>query len=273
MTQLLTGSPQLSLAEAASHGVGLRLFDVLEHGLADDPRERFESMAQWRQALIGAINGDRRPPPPYPNGAWPAPPARASHQVDPVVADHPARRRVRRPALLAAGFGAVLAVIALAWVATRLVTGDGIIGPGEVVVGETVRYRSSAPADQGVTWIGPDGKMVRDQDLSVRAIVPGPLHIELLVGDDRTTRTVEALASPLGPRVNGPRRARLGESIELQAGADDGAAYWLDPSGRRVEGASLRLTPTAPGTLSVALIVRGGDGIERGARHQIEVAS
>ncbi len=143
-----------------------------------------------------------------------------------------------------------------------------------MIVGETARYRSPGRADEAITWIGPDGERVRDADLAVRAIVPGPLSIELLVGGgDRLTRTVEAVASPLGPRVAGPRQADVGEAIELRSDALAGSAYWLDPSGRRVEGATLRLTPTAPGRLSVALIVRGDDGIERGVRHYVEVTS
>jgi hypothetical protein len=143
------------------------------------------------------------------------------------------------------------------------------------VIGETVRYRAQASADESIVWTGPNGEQVRDEDLEVRAVVPGRLHIELLVDGDRTSRTILAVPSPLGPRVDGPTETRVDETIVLRPAttASDRDHYWLDPDGARVAGDTLEVTPTEPGTVSVTLIAVGDDGIERGVRHEVEVTS
>lgn len=250
IAELLDAPDRPDVGPAAGSAVGPALRRALQRGLATDPGMRFESMARWRQGLFDAIAADT--------------------VGRPVRVGRRSTRR-RWTVSLVAGLAALAALAALA---TRLGSAGGIVGPDEIVVGETVRYRAPESQDRSVAWIGPNGEQVLDQDLEVRAVVPGELRIELRAGEDRNTRTILAVPSPVGPRVEGPARARLGESIVLRpASSPTGASdyYWLDPDGVRVDGESLRLTPTRAGMLSVVLVARGTDGIERGVRHRVEV--
>lgn len=261
--------------------VGPALRRALERGLAADPSARPPSMAAWRGALLDAMESD---------GAAALPPAsrlsgapavtglgRAARAGPPegLLPDGdrrpPRRRRWRLPAL--AGVLVLVLVLAAGWLVTRTGGGGAIVGPSEIVVGEAVRYRAGDTAGP-VWWTGPGGERVADADLEIRAVLPGELRVELRVDGDRAVRKVTAVASPVGPTVDSPDRARIGEEIELRPSSPAGATvhYWLGPDGARVDGDVLRLTPTRAGRLSLALVARGPDGIERGVRHRIEVA-
>lgn len=273
IAELLTGSPQPAPAGTVPT-VGRALHRALVRGLATDPGRRPDSMAQWRQGLLEAIAIDEAARPARRNGARsrgagpddPAPPAGGTPNDR-----RPASRRRR----IALGISGLLAVVAGAWLAPWDGAPDRIVGPSEVVVGETVRYRAPAGADRSIVWTGPNGEQVRDEDLEVRAVVPGRLRIELLVDGDRTARTITAVPSPGGPRVDGPTEARVDETIVLRPATttDERSHYWLDPDGARLATDTLEITPTAPGTLSATLIAVGDDGIERGVRHEVEVRS
>ncbi len=271
---LLTGWEHPPMAPGLEPAIGPTLGRALERGLSSDPHERFESMWRWRQCLLGAIDEETTTPS--------VPPERARSPlagIGPLVsheAGHSTTRgsiwRGRRAALVLTG---LVAMMALVWLTVHLVGDDGIIGPDEVVVGETARFRAAARLGQPVLWIGPNGEQVRQRDLEVRAIAPGRLRIELLAGGDRTSRTIQAVPSPLGPRIDGPTEGRVSQSVVLRSSSPGNGRshYWIDPSGDRVENDELEFTPTAPGTWSVTLIAVGNDGIERGARHDVEVTS
>lgn len=223
---------------------------ALRRGMATGPAERFGSMALWRDALLEAIELDGRPSEPTTRSG-----------------------RGRRAVWITAGLTGLAGLAGLVALTTRLDTAGAIVGPGTIMVGEAVRYRAPEHLDRAVEWIGPNGEDVRDEDLEVRAVVPGELRIELTADGERTSRTIVAVASPEGPRVSGPAQARLDESFVLRP-AEPGAGqdhYWLDADGLRVDGEELRLTPTSVGRLSVVLVARGPDGIERGVRHHVEV--
>lgn len=270
LSTLLTGSPDPTEGSPPQPAVGRALHRALVRGLASDPGRRFESMGRWREGLLEAIDVDATGRPVRRNGA-PSPDKRSP---EPTRLDEgsPAPARRSRVALGVAGLVAAVAFASLApWNSST----DPIVGPSEVVIGETVRYRAQASADESIVWTGPNGEQVRDEDLEVRAVVPGRLHIELLVDGERTSRTILAVPSPLGPRVDGPTETRVDETIVLRPAttASDRDHYWLDPDGARVAGDTLEVTPTEPGTVSVTLIAVGDDGIERGVRHEVEVTS
>ena len=256
--------------------IGPVLRRALERGLAADPAARPPSMAAWRGALLDAIDADAaaaiqtsRLPPAVPGRALPATEGSPEGMRSRGDRWAPSRRRWAAAAVA----GVLVLVLAVGWLMTRT-GGDVIAGPDEIVVGETARYRARGVAGP-VSWTGPNGERVADADLEVRAVVPGDLRVELRVGGDRMVRTVTAVASRVGPKVESPARARVGEEIELRPLAPAGGTthYWLGPDGARVDGDVLRLTPQRPGRLSVALVARGVDGIERGVRHRVEVAS
>ena len=263
--------------------IGPALQRVLDRGLAADPAARPPSMAAWRQELLEAVEADSAVAVPT-NDATPRAhdrPDGAASRSGPDAGElhSPGRPPVRRCAptvraisAVSAGVVGVLAVVAIAWVVARSPGGGGIAGPGEIVVGEAVRYRAP-DGHEPVSWTGPGGERVVDADLEVRAVVPGRLRIELRTGDRRVVRTVTAVPSPAGPEVRGPERARVGQPIELRPSSpDDGTAYyWLDPDGARVDGEVLRILPARAGTTSVVLVARGDDGVERGARHVVDV--
>lgn len=253
--------------------VGPALHRALEHGLSVEPEQRFSSMSHWRQGLLEAIDLDAGARSPARQRSAPRPQPPGPAQVSSRPGSGPSPTPVGRRRWAAIGVAGLVAAVVLVWLAVRLPNHGGIVGPGEVVVGDAVRYRAPSVQDQSITWIGPNGERVSDQDLEVRPVVPGRLRIELHTDGGRLTRSIQALPSPLGPRVQGPTQARIGESITLRSSFPEGdrSHYWLDPAGVRVADDRLELTPTAPGTLSVALVARGGDGIERGVRHQVEV--
>ena len=234
-------------------------------------------MAEWRGALLEAIECDDAAPRQPLAPAAPAHPGGGStaRAGSPVGMRPGGRWPPSRGWWAAAALAGVLVlVLAVGWLATAAGDRSAIVGPGEIVVGETVRYRARGAAGP-VSWTGPGGERVADADLEVRAVVPGRLRVELRVGDDRVVRTVTAVASPIGPAVESPGRARVGEEIELRPLGPAGATahYWLGPDGTRVDGDVLRLTPQRAGRVSVVLIARGAAGIERGVRHRVEVVS
>ncbi len=231
-------------------------------------------MAAWRGALVDAIECDSsavRPASRLSGAFVGTGRGRAAGAGSPEGSQldgdrrPPSRPRWWVPALA----GVVVLVLAAGWLVSRTGGGDAIVGPSEIVVGEAVRYRARESAGP-VLWTGPSGERVTDADLEVRAVVPG----ELRVGGDRAVRKVTAVASAVGPKVNSPSRARIGEEIELRPSSPAGVMvhYWLGPDGARVDGDVLRLTPTRAGRVSVVLVARGPDGIERGVRHRGEVA-
>ncbi len=275
VAELLDPGDGPAAGEAPAIGPALRR--ALERGLAADPAARPASMAAWRGALLDALDSDaaaalvpsRTTAPAVPGSAWPA------GTGSPVgLRSSGDRRPPSRSWWPAAAAGVLVLVLAVALLVTRTGGGGAIVGPDEIVVGETVRYRARGLAGP-VSWTGPSGERVADADLEVRAVVPGDLRLELRAGGERMVRRVRAVASRAGPKVESPGTARVGEEIELRPLAPAAATthYWLGPDGARVDGDVLRLTPQRAGKLSVVLVARGVDGIERGVRHRFEVAS
>nr|MBA3267914.1 serine/threonine protein kinase [Acidimicrobiia bacterium] len=213
ISELMTGSPHPDPA-GTPPAVGRALHRALVRGVAGDPGRRFESMARWRQGLLEAIATDEAVRPARRNGARSGGPGIQAPTRPPEKS--PTDRRPASRGRVALVLSGLVAVVAGAWLAPWDSAPDRIVGPSEVVVGETVRYRAPAGADQSIVWTGPNGEQVRDEDLEVRPVVPGRLRIELLVDGDRTARTITAVPSPLGPRVDGPTEARVGETIVLR---------------------------------------------------------
>ena len=173
ISELLTGSPRPPSGPESKSGVSPALYRALEQGLAPDRDDRFPSMSRWREGLVDAmrptiVGGTWRPA----NGARP-PAAESGEAATYRVGTDGAGPSVLRRWWVASGLAALAVVVALGWLAVRLVTSGGIVGPDEVVVGEAVRYRAPANRDEPVLWIGPNGEQVRDEDLEVRAVVPG----------------------------------------------------------------------------------------------------
>lgn len=274
---LMTGAERPSERSGPGSAVGPPLGRAFERGLSSDPDQRYQSMSSWRQGLFDAIEDGRGRRPPATIGAPLLPvryPQADMSEAPEALLQLPDRPGSRRRWVVL-GAGALTALVAVAWLVARLVAAEGIVGPDEVVVGETVRYRAPASPDEPILWIGPNGEQVRDEDLAITAVVPGQLRIELFVDGDRRSRTVRARPSPLGPLVDGPDEARAGEAIVLTPSLQPGdrSHYWLDPGGDRVDEERLELAPATPGTLSVTLVAIGPDGIERGVRHRVEVIS
>jgi len=282
VTELIFGRDALATraTPSADHAAN-PVWSVVQRGLADDPDQRFESMKKWREALhesfaivaaadITAVSAQPASDPVPAQPLAPAPPLVPA----PPLASDPEPARARTP-LLVAGAACLLALVAV--IAVVVTGGDdsSIIGPDTIEVGEVVRYRSETEPGESVRWIDSNNIEIGDADLQVQALLPGLLTFELVVDGDVESKTVRVEESALGPSIDGPGELEVGEagrfSAETQPG--DGSFYWIDPSGTRVDGGDLEVTPTSAGRLTISLVAVGADGVERGTVRMVEAGS
>lgn len=233
--------------------------EALLIGMAENPSDRYESIAAWHAALTASFMAAR-----------PAPPVFAAPDAAPDEAPGPARWRAVLPALLVG-----LALVAL--FAVFVLNSDDaspIAGPDEIVVGETVFYDPPEGASS-VSWIDWSGSRVDTRRLEITPVLPGRLSFTLLADGEQIARSVTVVPSPVGPLISGPSSIRVGEAVLFAPSRVDGDAEvsWRDPRGERVDTPELRVQESEPGEIVIALIALGADGIERGTQIRVDVES
>ncbi len=228
---------------------------ALSTGMSDAVDDRPGTIETWRRGLLAAFDE-----------------ADANRDV-PQTSEPPVGRagRRRRWAL----GSAALAVAALAAIiAVVMFRGDSspIRGPDELVVGETVTFRVDGEPDD-VAWIDWSGQRVDDDTLVVTPILPGALSFTALVDGREIERTVAVVDAVDGPTIGGPSRITIGDEgvFTVTTNPTDVSHRWRDPDGRRVDDAVLRVQPSSPGEIVVAVIALGADGVERGTQIRVEV--
>lgn len=256
---------------------------ALDKGYAEQPDDRYDSMGEWRDALlasfdvpptpttviepvgtVGVIEAPQRPAPPAPATAASPPPLPS-----------PASSSVRsKTPILAVAAVVVLAILGL--LGSRLLGGTSIIGPDSIVVGESVRYRADAPSGSEVVWTDWTGATIAQQDLQVQARLPGTLSFSLSIdGGSAESKTITVVESASGPTIVGSAEIPLGETTQFFADISetDVSHFWINGSGDRIDTTSLFVTPSGPESISISLVSIGADGIERGTRRTIDVGS
>ena len=165
----------------------------------------------------------------------------------------------------------LLGAIGLGAIAVLSGGSDLIIGPDSVVVGEQTVYMANADNGDTVEWIDWNETVITDADLSVTAVLPGSLTFSLAVGDETETKTIEVEPSPDGPTIVGPDEVVVGAPTnffaDMQAG--DQVRFWIDESGQQHLGTSFTLEAETAGPVTIALVVRGADGVDRGTRRTL----
>lgn len=149
-----------------------------------------------------------------------------------------------------------------------------IIGPRTIEVGETVRFRSAAPASASVSWTDWNGTLFVGQDLEVTPVLPGSLTFTLRVDGVSNVHTVPVTESTRGPRIVGPTEVPLGITAVFTANVrdDDAAFRWVTADGLEQQGGdTFELTPSELGPTTLSLIALGNDGRERGTQLAIEI--
>ena len=248
VAELLAGADELPPAGAiledqlpASLDPGVR--SVLNRGVSTDPKDRHDSMSQWRRELTDALDGSG------------------------------ATSTKRRPVLI--GGLVLLAVLVAAVVGFLAFRGSAldIVGPDEIEVGEIATYRI-ADGDP-VTWTDWAGAQIDATEFEVLASLPGQLTFSALRGTDSEQLTVRVIESSNGPVINGPTSVRVGQTAVFTPTlpASTAASFWVGPDGAISEGADFRFVPTSTGTVIVSLVARDDAGVERGTRVAVTVES
>lgn len=193
---LILGQPPAAIGTDLARRLALAGFPealgpALARGMATDPAQRHDSIDAWADEIERVL---------YPAPA-PTPEPAATPEPSPAGSGQP-----RRELLLAGGAVAGLALAGLIWLATSLLGGgpgsttldDGtvrvaesagevtvaIVGPDEIVVGESVTYRAELEGAESSVWLAPDGRLHADVDsMTINAGSPGSLRIGLVAVD------------------------------------------------------------------------------------------
>ena len=113
--------------------------------------------------------------------------------------------------------------------------------------------------------------MIEDNDLAVIAVLPGSLTFSLMVGDETETKTIEVEPSPDGPLIVGPDEVVVGTPTNFFADIAQGdqVRFWIDNDGQQHLGDSFTLEAETAGSVTIALVVRSADGVDRGVRRTL----
>jgi hypothetical protein len=199
------------------------------------------------------------PPPTAGPGTGPPRPVPA-HQMG---ATAPKRRRSRRLRYL-------LAVVTMAAVALglgALITsgwGSGstsVIGPRVAVVGDEVAFVPESGVE--VTDWEIDGQRAEGDVLLLTPVAPGEVVVLVTTTDGKTETRFEVVERASSLSIEGPGLLPAGETTELSATGANGAPLIWDVGGQKVTRATLELTPSGSGVLSVAVSAEDGARAER----------
>lgn len=236
-----------------SHPVPPPIAKALQKGQAPDPNDRYQTAADWERGLLDALGGSE-----------------------------PDAAEAKRSRSKLIGVSIVLAVVAaaavIAMVALASRTNDPTIaGPSTLIAGESREYTFEDEATDLVWAIGsqivPSGRTVR-----VTPVSPGRLDLSVegvdsSGGEVAASRRLQVDPSPDAPEIAGPDSVALGERAEFSAEASiqDVTYYWTGPSGDRVDGPVLAVTPKTAGSLTLVLTQTEGSGRQLRVSRTIDV--
>ena len=281
--ELLTGRAEAPAEHEREHADRPRtvpedVWKELESGFAPDRENRHESMTVWKDSLVRALQGVAGATLPNVHadvGSTSTPIQAAARQpVLPQQARNQSTAGRRSPTSTFMAFGALSVLIAVALIAFWTTIGgrsDRISGPDSVVVGETTIFQAVATDDETVAWTDWNGAVIEDNDLAVIAVLPGSLTFSLMVGDETETKTIEVEPSPDGPLIVGPDEVVVGTPTNFFADIAQGdqVRFWIDNDGQQHLGDSFTLEAETVGSVTIALVVRSADGVDRGVRRTL----
>lgn len=138
--------------------------------------------------------------------------------------------------------------------------GPVIAGPDTIVAGRSATYTATLAGATGYEWTDPNGQVQAVSSLQVNAVIPGTISIAVvgLTPGGRsaaTTRSIEVVADPAGPVIEGPPTVKVNETATYSYSYDGESLnpVWIDPDGNRSQGDQYRVTASSPGRYLIRL--------------------
>ncbi|MDH4363556.1 MAG: protein kinase [Acidimicrobiia bacterium] len=156
--------------------------------------------------------------------------------------------------------------------------GPAVEGPDAIVAGQSATYIATLAGATSYEWTDPNGQVQAVPSLQVNAVIPGSISFSVvgLTAGGRsaaTTRTVEVVAAPDGPRIEGPPTVKVNEAATYSY-SYDGAGQnpvWIDPDGRQSQGEQYRVTASSPGRYLIRLQLDRPGSTRIGAAREIQL--
>lgn len=166
------------MVRLAEPSVATRMAPEIDRGRAANPDQRPSTADEWRDELLGSLRGASR-----------------SRERPRDGVTQPAKRPTNRPALVFVG----LLVVALAAIAAAIVASRGgdddtparprIVGPEELLLGDSAEYTHEERDGSTYEWTLPDGSTSDSLTVTVTAETIDGVTISLAEDDGRTEYT------------------------------------------------------------------------------------
>ncbi len=156
--------------------------------------------------------------------------------------------------------------------------GPAIDGPATIVAGRSATYTATLAGATGYEWTDPNGQVQPMPSLQVNGVIPGTITIGVvgLTAGGRsvtTTRTIQVLADPDGPLIEGPGTVKVNETAtySYSYGGEGQNPVWIDPEGRQSQGDQYRVTASSPGRYLIRLQLDRPGSTRIGASREIQL--
>lgn len=155
--------------------------------------------------------------------------------------------------------------------------GPTIDGPATIMAGRSATYSATLAGATGYEWTDPNGQSQSVTNLQVNAVIPGTITIGVvgLTAGGRsaaTTRTIQVVADPDGPVIEGPPTVKVNETATYSYSYSGGQnPVWIDPGGRQSQGDQYRVTASSPGRYLIRLQLDRPGSTRIGASREIQL--